>query len=137
MTANHLDYVFLHEVIRLKAYPRKIPSHQDKLLESQAWKELVHRCKIGMHQTALEAMVWESADLACHKRRRSVPKWPGSTVQPIDSPTLANTRHLCQQFFALNGAFCGWPGRTFANNEWEVDHQYPTVTVDDCPMSGS
>ena len=46
MTADDLIYVFLREVIRLKGCPRQIVSHRDKLLESQAWKELAQRFKI-------------------------------------------------------------------------------------------
>ena len=51
MTADDLFYVFLREVIQLKGRPRRIISDQDKLFESQAWKELAHRLKIEMHQT--------------------------------------------------------------------------------------
>ena len=40
MTAEHLVYVFLREVIRLKGCPRQIVSDRDKLFESKAWKEL-------------------------------------------------------------------------------------------------
>ena len=51
MTADDLIYVFLREVVRLKGCPRQIVSDRDKLLESQAWKELAQRFKIEMHQT--------------------------------------------------------------------------------------
>ena len=50
MTANHLVYVFLRELIRLKGCPRQIVSDRDKLFESQASKELAQRFKIEMHQ---------------------------------------------------------------------------------------
>ena len=50
MTAHDLAYVFLRKVIRLKECPRQIFSDRDKLLESQSWKELPQRFKIGMHQ---------------------------------------------------------------------------------------
>ena len=43
--------MFLREVIRLKESPRQILSDQDKLFESQAWKELEHHFKNEMHQT--------------------------------------------------------------------------------------
>ena len=39
------------EVIGLKRCPRQIVSDEDKLFESQAWKELAQRVKIEMHQT--------------------------------------------------------------------------------------
>ena len=51
MTADNLASVFLCEVIRLKGCPRKIVSDRDKLLESQAWKQLAERFKMEMHQT--------------------------------------------------------------------------------------
>ena len=51
MTANDLVDVFLREVIRLKGCPQQIVSDQNKLFESQAWKELAQRFKIEMHQT--------------------------------------------------------------------------------------
>ena len=51
MTAEDLVYVFLREVIRLKGYPRQNVSGQDKLFESQAWKDLAQRFQIAMHQT--------------------------------------------------------------------------------------
>ena len=51
MTADDLVYVFLGEVIRLKGCPQQILSHRDKLFESQSWKELAPRFKIGMHET--------------------------------------------------------------------------------------
>ena len=51
MTAHDVVYVFLREVIRLKGCPGQIISDRDKVFQSQAWKELVHRFKIAMHQT--------------------------------------------------------------------------------------
>ena len=51
ITADDPVYVCLCEVIRLKGCPPQIVSDRDKLLESQAWKELAHRSKIEMHQT--------------------------------------------------------------------------------------
>ena len=51
MTAGDLVYVFLREMIRLKGCPRHIISDWDKLVKSQAWKELAQRFKIEMHQT--------------------------------------------------------------------------------------
>ena len=51
MTADHLIYVFLREVIRLKGCPRQVVSDRDKLFESRAWKELSQRFKVEMHQT--------------------------------------------------------------------------------------
>ena len=57
MTADHLVYVFLREVIRLKGCPRQMVSDRDKLFESQAWKGLTQRFKTEMRQmvAALEA----------------------------------------------------------------------------------
>ena len=40
MTAYHLVYIFLREVIRLKGCPRQIVSNRDKLVESQGQKQL-------------------------------------------------------------------------------------------------
>ena len=51
MTADDLMYVFLPEVVRLKGCPRQSVSDRDKLFEYQAWKEVVQRFKIEMHQT--------------------------------------------------------------------------------------
>ena len=51
MTADDLVYVFLRGVIRVKGCPGQIVSDGDKLFESQAWKELVQRFQIEMHQT--------------------------------------------------------------------------------------
>ena len=51
VTADDLVYVFLHEVIGLKGCPRQTVSHQDKLFDPQAWKELAQCFKTEMHQT--------------------------------------------------------------------------------------
>ena len=51
MTADDLVYVFLREGDRLKGCPRQIASDQDKLVESQAWKEMAHHFEIETHQT--------------------------------------------------------------------------------------
>ena len=50
MTADDLLYVFLREAIQLKGCPRPF-FDRDKVLDSQAWKELAQRFKIEMHQT--------------------------------------------------------------------------------------
>ena len=50
MTAEDLLYVFLREVIRLKGCRQQIIFDRDRRFESQAWKDLVQRFQIEMHQ---------------------------------------------------------------------------------------
>ena len=51
MTADHLVYVFLRKVIQVIGCPERIVSERDKVLYSQAWKQLAQRLKIEMHQS--------------------------------------------------------------------------------------